>query len=202
MSMSMHTVCITISITSITGILIPVDFHDLQSCNSPLVSLIPAILHAYHIDLWWCGPWILKNASLNDLRCQKESPVFRTNVCWIDLILCIMMTPNVSEHSENTRSWRINQQSPKCIFERSEVPKKRFLAIFWTGANLRNLCWIDLILHTVIVLNVFQHEVILLHVTRGWGYTSSCYKGVEGRLVWCAVWYSKVKVAAFIFYGG
>ena len=39
----------------------------------------------------------------------------------------------------------------KYIFEWSKVPKKRFLAI------IRSLvCWIDLILHFVIVLNVFN----------------------------------------------
>ena len=31
-----------------------------------------------------------------------------------------------------TRSWRIIQKSQKCLFERSKVPKKRFLAVFWT----------------------------------------------------------------------
>ena len=55
-----------------------------------------------------------------------------------------------------TRSWRIIQMSQKCIFEWSKEPKKRFLAIFWTL-----VCWIDLILHNVIVLNVFQHSTTL-----------------------------------------
>ena len=51
-----------------------------------------------------------------------------------------------------TRSWRIIQKLQKCSFEWSKVPKKRFLAIF------RSLvCSIDLILHIVIVLKVFQH---------------------------------------------
>ena len=50
--------------------------------------------------------------------------------------------------------------SQKCIFERSKEPKKSFLAIFWTL-----VCWIDLILHNVIVLNVID---ILLHLLFAW----------------------------------
>ena len=34
--------------------------------------------------------------------------------------------------------------------------KKRFLAIFWSY-----VCWIDLILHNVMVLNVFKHSATL-----------------------------------------
>ena len=55
-----------------------------------------------------------------------------------------------------TRSWRIIQMSQKCIFEWSKEPKKRFLAIF-----LSLVCWNDLILHIMIVLNVFQHSTRL-----------------------------------------
>ena len=55
-----------------------------------------------------------------------------------------------------TRSWRIIQMSQKCIFEWSKEPKMRFLAILWTL-----VCWIDLILHNVIVINVFQHSTTL-----------------------------------------
>ena len=51
-----------------------------------------------------------------------------------------------------TRSWRIIQKSKKCLFERPKVPKKRFLAVFWTY-----VIWIDLILHIMIETNVFQH---------------------------------------------
>ena len=50
-----------------------------------------------------------------------------------------------------TMSWRIIRRPQKCFFEWSKRPKKRFLAIF-----LSLVCWIDLILHIVIVLNVFQ----------------------------------------------
>ena len=50
-----------------------------------------------------------------------------------------------------TRSWRIIQKSQKCSFEWSKLPKKSFFTIFWSW-----VCWIDLILHVVIVLNVFK----------------------------------------------
>ena len=50
----------------------------------------------------------------------------------------------------------IIQKWEKCIFEWSKEPKKRFLAVF-----LSLVCWIDLILHIVIVLNVFQHVATL-----------------------------------------
>ena len=55
-----------------------------------------------------------------------------------------------------TRSWRTIQISQKCIFEWSKRPKKRFLAIF-----LSLVCWFNLILHIVIVLNVLQLSVML-----------------------------------------
>ena len=55
-----------------------------------------------------------------------------------------------------TRSCRIIQRSQKCIFEWSKRPKKRFLVIFWSL-----VCWFDLILHIVIVLNVFQLSAML-----------------------------------------
>ena len=55
-----------------------------------------------------------------------------------------------------TSSWRIIQKSQKCIFEWSKEPKMRFLAIFWSL-----VCWIDLILHIVIELNVFQLSAML-----------------------------------------
>ena len=55
-----------------------------------------------------------------------------------------------------TRSRRIVQKAQYCIFEWSQEPKKRFLAIFWSL-----VCWIDLILHMVIVLNDFQHLAML-----------------------------------------
>ena len=45
----------------------------------------------------------------------------------------------------------IIQRSLKYILNDPKSQKKRFLAIFWSL-----VCWIDLILHIVIVLNVFQ----------------------------------------------
>ena len=50
----------------------------------------------------------------------------------------------------------IIQKSQKCIFEWSKEPKKRVLAIFWSL-----VCWIDLILHILIELNVFEHSATL-----------------------------------------
>ena len=55
-----------------------------------------------------------------------------------------------------TRSRRIIQRSQISILEWSKWPKMRFLAIF-----LSLVCWIDLILHIVIVLNVYQHSAML-----------------------------------------
>ena len=57
---------------------------------------------------------------------------------------------------QSYRSCWIIQKSRKCIFEWSKEPKKRFLAIF-----LSLVCWIDLILHIVIELNVFQLSPML-----------------------------------------
>ena len=79
---------------------------------------------------------------------------------WLD-IAHYDSTKWISTFGNITRSWRIIQMSPKCIFEWSKEPKKRFLAVFWTS-----VCWIDLILHNVIVLNIFQHLSTL-----------SCYEG-------------------------
>ena len=160
-----------------------------------LLLVLLAFLAYVGLEFSKMHPWMIQGAKKRVLFSGLMS-VWST---WYYVLWWHQMFPNIQKLPDHEGS--ISSQW-NAFFERSKVPKKRFLAIFWTGANLRNLCWIDLILHTVIVLNVFQHEVILLHVTRGWGYTSSCYKGVEGGLVWCAVWYSKVKVAAFIFYGG
>ena len=49
-----------------------------------------------------------------------------------------------------------HSKTQKCIFEWSKEPKKWFLAIF-----LSLVCWIDLILHILIVLNVFQLSATL-----------------------------------------
>ena len=68
---------------------------------------------------------------------------------WLDNAYC-ERTKRFPTIGNVTRSWWIIQRSQKCIFEWSKRPKKRFLAIF-----LSLVCWIDLILHIVIVLNVF-----------------------------------------------
>ena len=74
-------------------------------------------------------------------------------VCCIDLILHIMIVLNVFQrlatlpgHEGSFKNYKnAVLNDPKC-------QKKSFLAIF------RSLvCWIDLILHIVIELNVFQH---------------------------------------------
>ena len=74
----------------------------------------------------------------------------RLDIAYCERNKCVPTFGNV------TRSWRIIQRSQKCIFEWSKSPKKRFLAIF-----LSLVCWIDLLLHIVIVLNVFQHKATL-----------------------------------------
>ena len=74
----------------------------------------------------------------------------RPDIAYCDRTKCFLTFGNV------TRSWRIIQRSQKCIFEWSKRPKKRFSAIF-----LSLVCWIDLILHIVIDLNVFQLSAML-----------------------------------------
>ena len=95
--------------------------------------------------------WMIQRAK------ERFMAIFMSLVCWIDLILHIVIVLNVFHLSGKvTRSWRIIQKSQKCIFEWSKEQKKRFLAIFWTW-----VCWIDLILHIVAELNVFQHLATL-----------------------------------------
>ena len=74
----------------------------------------------------------------------------RLDIAYCDSTKCFPTFGNV------TRSWRIIQRSQKCFFEWSKRPKKRFLAIF-----LSLVCWIDMILHIVIVLNVFHLSAML-----------------------------------------
>ena len=66
------------------------------------------------------------------------------DIAYCDSTKCFLTIGNV------TRSLRIIQTPRKCIFEWSIEPKIRFLAIFRSF-----VCWIDLILHILIVLNVF-----------------------------------------------
>ena len=94
-----------------------------------------------------------KNAFLNDSKSQKE--VFghflefglldRLHIAYCDSIKCF---PTFGSF---TRSWRIIQKVQECIFEWSKEPKKWFLVIFCSW-----VCWIDLMLHIVKVLNIFQ----------------------------------------------
>ena len=69
----------------------------------------------------------------------------RVDIAYCDSTKCFPTFGNI------TRSWRIIQKAQYCIFERSKEPKKRFLAIFWSL-----VCWIDLILHIMILQNVSQ----------------------------------------------
>ena len=78
------------------------------------------------------------------------SLLYRLDIAYCDSTKCFTTFGNI------TRSWRIIQRSQKCIFGWSKRPKKRFSAIF-----LSLFCWIDLILHIVIVLNVFQRSAML-----------------------------------------
>ena len=70
----------------------------------------------------------------------------RLDIAYCDCTKCLQTFGNI------TRSWRIIQKAQYGIFEWSEEPKKRFLVIFWSL-----VCWIDLILHIMIVQNVSQH---------------------------------------------
>ena len=74
----------------------------------------------------------------------------RLDIAYCERIKCFPTFGNV------TRSWRIIQRSQISIFEWSKRPKMRFLAIF-----LSLVCWIGLILHSVIVLNVYQLSAML-----------------------------------------
>ena len=74
----------------------------------------------------------------------------RLDIAYCDRTQCFPAFGNI------TRSRKTIQKSHKSIFEWSKVQKKRFLAIFWSL-----VCWIDLILHIVIVLNVFQRFAML-----------------------------------------
>ena len=68
------------------------------------------------------------------------------DIAYCDTTKCFLTIGNV------TRSLRIIQKPRKCIFEWATEPKIRFSAIF-----RRLACWIDLVLHIVIVLNVLLH---------------------------------------------
>ncbi len=74
----------------------------------------------------------------------------RLDIAYCDGTKCFLTFGNV------TRSWRIIQRSEKCIFEWSKVPKMRFLAIFLSLEPR-----MDLILHIMIIQNVFHHLAVI-----------------------------------------
>ena len=74
----------------------------------------------------------------------------RLDIAYCDSTKCFPTFCNI------VSSWGIIQRSQKCIFEWSKEPKRRVLAIFWSLD-----CWIDLILHIVLVLNVYQRSAML-----------------------------------------
>ena len=72
------------------------------------------------------------------------------DIAYCDITKCLPTSGNIN------RSWRIVQRSQKFIFEWSKEPKNTFLAIFWSLD-----CLIGMILHIVIVLDIFQHLATL-----------------------------------------
>ena len=91
--------------------------------------------------------WMIQNAKKEVFgHFQEFGLLDRLDIAYCDRTQCFPAFGNIN------RSWRTIQKSHKSIFEWSKVQKKRFLAIFWSL-----VCWIDLILHIVIELNVFQH---------------------------------------------
>ena len=90
--------------------------------------------------------WMIQRAKMEVFGYFLEFGLLdRLDILYCDSTKCFPTLGKV------TRSWRIIQKSRKCIFGWSREPKKSFLAIFW-GL----VCWIDLLLHIVIVLDVFQ----------------------------------------------
>ena len=91
-------------------------------------------------------------------RAKKEVlAIFGILVCWINFILHILILLNGLNNLAMILLMLDHSKITKMHFEWSKEPKMRFLAIFWSL-----VCWIDLILHIVIVLNVFQLSAILL----------------------------------------
>ena len=80
--------------------------------------------------------------------------IFLSLVCWIDLILHIVIVLNVFQLSAMLPGHEGSFKDHKNAFLNDpKSQKKRFLAIFWSL-----VCWIDLILHIMIVQNVSQHS--------------------------------------------
>ena len=89
--------------------------------------------------------WMIQSAKDWVFGCFLDLGLLdRLDIAYFDRTICFPTFDNT------TRSWWAIQKPSKCIFEWSKVSKKRFLAIITSL-----VCWIDLILHFVIVLNVF-----------------------------------------------
>ena len=71
-------------------------------------------------------------------------------------IACCDSTKCFPTFGNITGSCRINQKSKNAVLNDPKSQKKSFLAIIWSL-----VCWIDLISHIVIVLNVFQRSATL-----------------------------------------
>ena len=69
----------------------------------------------------------------------------------MDFILHISIVLNDLNNLATISLMQDHSKILKMHFEWSKEPKWRFLAVFWSL-----VCWTDLILHIVIVLNVFQ----------------------------------------------
>ena len=78
--------------------------------------------------------------------------IFWSLICSIDSILHIVIVLNAFQHSATLPGHEGSFKNHESAFlSDPKSKKKRFLAIFWSL-----VCWIELILHIVIVLNVFQ----------------------------------------------
>ena len=138
--------------------------------------------------------WMIQRAK-NEVfgHFQEFGLLDRLDIAYCDRTKCFPAFGNV------TRPWRTIQKSHKSIFEWSKVQKKRFLAIFWSL-----VCWIDLILHIVIVLNVFQlsamlpghegsfkyHKYPFLNDPKGqkWGFWPFSWVWSVGSTWYCIFW--------------
>ena len=93
-------------------------------------------------------------AFLNDPKCEKE--VFLTQVCWIDLILHNVIVLNVFKHSATSPDHEGSSKDRKYPFLNDPKGQNEVFGHF-----LELACWINLISHIVIVLNVFYHSTML-----------------------------------------
>ena len=82
--------------------------------------------------------------------------LFCSLVCWNDLILHIVIVLNVFQRLATLPGHAGSFKNQKNAVLNDPKSQKRFLTIFWSW-----VCWIDLILHIVIVLNVFQYQATL-----------------------------------------